>query len=138
MIIGISKIGTVRVSNLKAKIECSCLYFYAQEFPQVATNGLGRHVFLADLFSKHDLTSKENVCISVLAKSASILFTATKNSFIGTPGLLFQLDYINETSGSKEFRILECKELKSSNNEDCIPVYTKRVSNIIKSSGSTS
>jgi hypothetical protein len=28
MIIGISKIGTVRALNLKANIECSCLYFF--------------------------------------------------------------------------------------------------------------
>jgi len=72
----------------------------------------------------------------MLAQSASILLTATKKSFVGIPGLVFQLDYLNKISGLKEFRILECQELKSSNNEDCIPVYTKRVSNIIKSSGS--
>lgn len=91
---------------------------------QVATDGTGDHRMLVDL-QNNGAISRNGFYISVLAQSASILIT-DQSSWRGAPGLIFQLDHRNQSSGEKEFRITHCKKLES-NESDCQTVQKQNV-----------
>jgi hypothetical protein len=90
---------------------------------QVATNGTSDFQNLIDRDGKWNDGS---FYISVLAQSASMLISSF-GTLIGTAGIVFQLDHINNSTGAKEFKILYCLKVHGLSSAGCFAVHTQKV-----------
>jgi hypothetical protein len=106
----------LNIQNEYSKMNISCI-----GLPQVASNGTDDLKYL--LYNDLHVVG---FSISVLAQSASILISA-RDTLRGNHSIIFQLDYINNSTGDKEFKILYCLKIHGLSSASCFAVHTQKV-----------